>query len=127
MDEGDNHRALADGRGHSLRRSAARVPDRIDAGDAGLQEVVAPGGLPGDFAFVDFDGQSVFDLDVVDIDPSRNGAGCYLIVKDVDDWHARMAAAGLPVTPVADQPWSMREFTLTDPSGNHVRIGRPLS
>jgi uncharacterized glyoxalase superfamily protein PhnB len=84
-------------------------------------------GQPGDFAFVDFDGQSVFDLDVVDIDPSRNGAGCYLIVKDVDDWHARMAAAGLSVTPVADQPWSMREFTLTDPSGNHVRIGRPLS
>jgi uncharacterized glyoxalase superfamily protein PhnB len=83
-------------------------------------------GQAGDFALVDFDGQSVFDLDVVDIDPVRNGAGCYLVVKDVDDWHSRMTAAGLPVTPTADQPWGMREFTLTDPSGNHVRIGRPL-
>src|SRR5438876_12060479 len=46
-------------------------------------------GGPGDFAFVDFDGQSVFDLDVVAIDPTRNGAGCYLIVRDADDWHSR--------------------------------------
>jgi uncharacterized glyoxalase superfamily protein PhnB len=82
-------------------------------------------GDPGEgFAFVDYDGQSVFDLDVVDIDPARNGAGCYLIVNDADAWHARMTAAGLPVGPIADQPWGMREFTLTDPSGNNIRIGR---
>ena len=31
-------------------------------------------------AFVQL-GQSVFDVDVVDIDPARNGAGCYLVVK----------------------------------------------
>jgi hypothetical protein len=30
------------------------------------------------------------------------------------------------VTAIADQPWGMREFTLTDPSGNAVRIGRPV-
>src|SRR6267378_5919505 len=49
---------------------------------------------PGDgFAFVDYDGQSVFDLDVIDIDPARNGAGCYLIVGDADAWHARVGAA----------------------------------
>ena len=80
---------------------------------------------PGDgFAFVSYDDQSVFDLDVVDIDPAANRAGCYLIVQDADAWHARMLAEGLPVTPIEDQPWGMREFTLTDPSGNHVRIGR---
>jgi uncharacterized glyoxalase superfamily protein PhnB len=79
---------------------------------------------PGDgFAFVDYDGQSVFDLDVIDIDPARNGAGCYLIVGDADAWHARVDAAGIPVEPVEDQPWGMREFTLTDPFGNHIRIG----
>jgi uncharacterized glyoxalase superfamily protein PhnB len=76
------------------------------------------------FAFVDFDGQSVFDLDVVPIDPERNGAGCYLIVNQADEWHERMSAAGLPVSAIADRPWGMREFTLTDPSGNHIRIGR---
>lgn len=82
------------------------------------------GGQPGGFAFVDFDGQSVFDLDVADIDPARNGAGCYLVVPDVDCWHERMTAAGVPVTAIADQPWDMREFSVTDPSGNHVRIGQ---
>ncbi len=77
------------------------------------------------FAFVDFDGQSVFDVVLVaQIDPARNGAGCYIITKDVDVWHARMSAAGLPVTPVQEEPWGMREFTLTDPSGNRLRVGR---
>lgn len=77
------------------------------------------------FAFVDYDGESVFDLDAAtDMDPARNRAGCYLITSDADDWHARMLATGLAVTSIADQPWGMREFTLTDPSGNHVRIGR---
>lgn len=30
------------------------------------------------------------------------------------------------VTPIGDQPWGMREFTLTDPSGNHLRIGHEI-
>ena len=62
-----------------------------------------------------------------DIDPTTNGAGCYMIVADVDGWHERLVAAGLPVTAVEDQPWNMHEFTLTDPSGNHIRIGQPTS
>lgn len=82
---------------------------------------------PGEgFAFVSYDDQSVFDLDVAEMDPATNRAGCYLIVQDADDWHARMAADGLPVTAIEDQPWGMREFTLTDPSGNKVRIGRSV-
>ena len=79
------------------------------------------------FAFVDFDGQSVFDLDAAsEFDPAANRAGCYLITEGAEEWHARMRGAGLAVTALADQPWGMREFTLTDPSGNHVRIGRVL-
>ncbi len=76
------------------------------------------------FAFVDYDGQSVFDLDVVDIDPARNGAGCYLIVDDPDAWHTRMTAAEVPVTAIGNMPWGMREFAFRDPFGNNVRIGR---
>jgi hypothetical protein len=34
---------------------------------------------------------------------------------------------GLAVTPVEDMPRGTHEFTLTDPSGNHLRIGRNLS
>jgi uncharacterized glyoxalase superfamily protein PhnB len=80
------------------------------------------------FAFVDFDGQSVFDLDATpELDPQANRAGCYLISNDADSWHTRMSASGLPVTPIAQRPWGMREFTLTDPSGNRVRIGRGVS
>jgi predicted enzyme related to lactoylglutathione lyase len=80
------------------------------------------------FAFVDYDGQSVFDLDAaVGMDPGANRAGCYLIVPDADAWHARMRSQGLAVTPMEDQPWGMREFALTDPSGNRVRIGRAIT
>ena len=79
----------------------------------------------GGYTFVQYDDDSVFDLDLVEhpLDPGTNAAGCYVIVPDVDDWHARLTTAGLPVTALADQPWGMREFTLTDPSGNHLRIG----
>ena len=85
------------------------------------------GDEPGGFAFVDHDGVSVFDLgEEPDMDPDTNRAGCYLVTNDADDWHARMRDAGLPVTQLADQAWGMREFTLTDPSGNDVRIGRSL-
>lgn len=92
----------------------------------GVHVYTEPDGQPGGFAFVDFDGQSVFDLDAEDIDPAQNRAGCFLISADTDTWHARMTAAALPVTPLENQPWGMREFTLTDPSGNRIRIGRSL-
>ena len=78
------------------------------------------------FAFVEGDGSSVFNLDLAEhIDPARNGAGCYLVVPDPDAWHQRLTAADLPVTAIEKMPWGMREFTLTDPSGNHLRIGAP--
>jgi catechol 2,3-dioxygenase-like lactoylglutathione lyase family enzyme len=79
----------------------------------------------GGFAFVRYAEASVFDLALRDgLDPATNGAGCYIITSDADQWHQRLSAAGLPVTPIADEPWGMHEFTLTDPSGNHLRIGR---
>jgi predicted enzyme related to lactoylglutathione lyase len=77
------------------------------------------------FAFVQFNDQSMFDLDRIEgLDQATNHAGCYIITDEVDDWHARFVAAGLQVTPIGDMPWGMHEFTLTDPSGNHIRIGR---
>ena len=84
--------------------------------------------LGGGYTFVQFDDESVFDLDLAEhpLDPDSNSAGCYVIVPDVDDWHARLTGAGLPVTALEDQPWGMREFTLTDPSSNHLRIGQSL-
>lgn len=80
------------------------------------------------FAFVHLNEQSVFDLDLIPgMDPAANHAGCYVITDDVDAWHARLVAAGLNVSPVADQPWGMHEFTLRDPSNNNIRVGRNLT
>jgi hypothetical protein len=80
------------------------------------------------FAFVHLHDQSAFDLNLVPgTDPARNGAGCYIILDDVDGWHEQLVAAGLPVTAVEDMPWGMHEFTLTDPSGNDIRVGRGTS
>ena len=80
------------------------------------------------FAFVHLDDQSVFDLDLIaDMDRGANHAGCYIITGDVDEWHSRLVTAGLKVTPVEDMPWGMHEFTLTDPSGNNIRIGHTIA
>ena len=77
------------------------------------------------FAFVSDGEASLCDLDLAaSMDPARNDAGCYVIVPDVDAWHARFTATGSAVTPIAHQPWGMREFSVRDPSGNNLRIGR---
>ena len=77
----------------------------------------------GGFAFVSLDHESVFDLGLeVDMNVATNLSGCGVTVVGVDEWHAELTECGLPVTPLVDQPWGMREFTLRDPSGNYVRI-----
>ena len=80
----------------------------------------------GDYAFVSYDDESVFDLDVPEptLERPANRSGCYLITPDADQWHVRLSGAGLPVTEVEPKPWGMTEFTLTDPDGNYIRIGR---
>jgi uncharacterized glyoxalase superfamily protein PhnB len=78
----------------------------------------------GGFAFCELNGQSVFDLDeITDMAVDANHAGCYIITPDVDELRERLANAGLPVSEVRDEPWGMREFTLTDPFKNNIRIG----
>lgn len=56
-----------------------------------------------------------------------------LIVEDLDEWWARLAALDLParypdvqIKPPADYPWGLREIHLKDPSGVlwHVVQGR---
>ncbi len=118
-------------------RARAGVPDSTpilpvrDIGEAG--EFYESAGFDvrvyegGGHAFVEYEDESVFDLGLPDtFEVGANRAGCYLIVRVVEPWHARLVEAGVPVTELADQPWGMREFTLTDPSGNRVRIGRAI-
>ncbi|RYF74117.1 MAG: glyoxalase [Comamonadaceae bacterium] len=55
-----------------------------------------------------------------------------LLVEDAQAWfdHVRESDLanryGVRVTPLEDQPWAMRDFTLTDPAGVCWRIGQNL-
>ena len=78
----------------------------------------------GGYAFVRHLGAEVIHLDHrPGLDTSANMAGCYLHVPGFDALHEALAATEMPVSDVRDEPWGMREFTLTDPSGNVVRLG----
>lgn len=82
------------------------------------------------YAWVTHCGWEWFHLRLVpDLDPAVNAASAYLHVDDVGAWRAAMtsSAGELPaIGPVDDMPWGMREFALTDPSGNLVRVGQHL-
>jgi catechol 2,3-dioxygenase-like lactoylglutathione lyase family enzyme/GNAT superfamily N-acetyltransferase len=47
-------------------------------------------------------------------------------VTDADGLHAQHAAAGAPIlAPPANKPWGMREYTVRDPNGYHLRFLGP--
>ena len=54
----------------------------------------------------------------------------HILVEDVDAWWQQVAASGVAskygvnVTAIETQPWRMRDFCLTDPSGVLWRIGQ---
>ncbi len=82
----------------------------------------------GGFAFVSHDDESVFDIGLEEgFETTSARAGCSLIVPDVDQWHAALTEVGHTVTPMLDEPYGMREFTLRDPSGNTLRFGSRTS
>ena len=58
-----------------------------------------------------------------DLDVSGNHSGCFVHVPDINRLYAEFVDAALPVSEIRDEPWGMREFRLTDPSGNVLRIG----
>lgn len=76
------------------------------------------------YAWVSHRGHEILHLRLVeDLDPAMNAASCYLHVDDADAVHVAWTAAGATAEPLADQPWGMREFAVTDPSGNRLRVG----
>ncbi len=80
------------------------------------------------YARVEHCGWEYLHLRRVD-DAAGNQASAYVHVDDADVWHAAMAAASngdIDLGEPADMPWGMREFTVTDPCGNHVRFGHNL-
>lgn len=47
-------------------------------------------------------------------------------MSDVDEWHVFWGQSGITVSEVVDRRWGMREFSVTDPAGNTLRIGNNL-
>ena len=56
----------------------------------------------------------------------------HLLVPDADVWYDLILKRGIietygvQITPLVQQPWGMREFTLTDPSGVQWRIAQNI-
>ncbi len=79
------------------------------------------------YAWVRHRGDEVLHLRAVDgLDVAANRASAFLHVRDADAWHVVASSSGEVVGPIEDMPWGMREFALTDPSGNLVRIGHNI-
>jgi uncharacterized glyoxalase superfamily protein PhnB len=48
----------------------------------------------------------------------------YFYVKKEDDLHARHQQNGVQIiSPLERKPWGMREYTIRDPNGYHLRFG----
>lgn len=55
------------------------------------------------------------------------GGAVYFWVPDVDAVYAEFLSRGvLPLKPIEDMPWGVREFLLVDPDHNKLRFGTRL-
>ncbi|MFF5359590.1 bleomycin resistance protein [Streptomyces scabiei] len=72
-------------------------------------------------------------------DPAQSFSTCYVVTDDVDglytafraglrETYGRIPTRGLPrLGPLKDMSYGMRQFLMTDPGGNCVRVGQPTS
>jgi len=65
-----------------------------------------------------------------DMHPSQLGCHnyfAYLRVDDVNAYYTQLQRDGVaPLSPIADEPWGMREFAIKTPDGHRIKIGRTL-
>ncbi|QEU95452.1 VOC family protein [Streptomyces kanamyceticus] len=71
-------------------------------------------------------------------DPKESYSGCYVLTDDVAALHAafraglkaaygRIPARGLPrIGPLKDMSYGMRQFLMSDPGGNSIRVGQAI-
>ncbi|QDY78277.1 bleomycin resistance protein [Streptomyces qinzhouensis] len=69
-------------------------------------------------------------------DPAASHSGCYVLTDDVDGLHTafrsglkaaygRIPSRGLPrIGPVKNMSYGVRQFLITDPTGNSLRVGQ---
>lgn len=65
-----------------------------------------------------------------DIHPSRLGCHsyfAYLLVNDVDAFHAELLAKGIePLSAPVDEPWGMRELAIRTSDGHRIKCGQRI-
>ncbi|MFF7260925.1 bleomycin resistance protein [Streptomyces sp. NPDC008159] len=94
---------------------------------------------PNPYAVVERGGIQLHFFGMKHYDPTRSFSTCYVRSDDVDGLHrafraglkaayGRVPSRGLPrIGALRDASHGMRQFLMTDPGGNCVRVGRPIS
>lgn len=79
------------------------------------------------YAWVRSEGRELFHLSSYpELNRGENRAAGYFHVQNVEEVHERWTATVPTTDPLGDRPWGMREFSVTDPSGNLLRVGQNL-
>lgn len=61
------------------------------------------------------------------IDLGDHNYFAYLILDDLDAYHARVAANGAEIIkPPRNEPWGMREFAIRTTDGHRIMFGQPV-
>ncbi|MFJ8230356.1 bleomycin resistance protein [Streptomyces sp. NPDC094448] len=88
------------------------------------------------YAVVERDDVELQFFGMKEYDPAASYSGAYVLTGDVDGMHSafraglkaaygRIPARGLPrIGPVKDMSYGVRQFLVTDPTGNSLRIGQ---
>ena len=80
-------------------------------------------GEPATDAGVRRNGASLNFMSDVDLAGRVGGSEVMVFVSGVDDLYAEHRAKGAPIaSPITDEPWGLREYTVSDPNGYLLRF-----
>ncbi len=70
--------------------------------------------------------RDAISLDLIVVPAGREGtAMVYVQLSGVDAYYAELQARGVLPGDLGDRPYGMRDFQITDPSGNRIAFGQP--
>ncbi|WP_149827961.1 bleomycin resistance protein [Streptomyces tailanensis] len=94
---------------------------------------------PNPYAVVERGGIELQFFGLKQYEPTESVSTCYVLTDDVDGLYAafraglkeaygRIPTRGLPrIGPLKDMSYGVRQFLMTDPGGNCIRVGQPTS
>ncbi len=83
-------------------------------------------GDPATFGGIGWGNVSVLFNQLPEIAARIEGHQHHYWTDDVNALHAKHVAAGAPIIgPIENKPWGLREYTVRDPNGYHLRFGGP--